>query len=157
VFDSIVKPKRTNWPRKIAGYILGGFNSLLLGASVLVFVSWKPLGEPNPAIANLALAVVLLVVVAVSALFNAYQDFSTSRVMQSIAGMLPSEVEIMRDGNSMKVPARDLVTGDILKIGLGNKVPCDCRVLETTADAQFDRSVLTGEVAFCLAGGSSAD
>jgi hypothetical protein len=33
----------------------------------------KPLGEPNPQAPNLALAVVLLVVVAVQAIFNAWQ------------------------------------------------------------------------------------
>lgn len=96
--------------------------------------------------ANLALAIVLLVVVVISAVFNAYQDFSTSRVMQSISSMLPSEVEIMRDGQPLKVAGRDLVTGDVIKISLGNKVPCDCRILDATADAQFDRAVLTGEV-----------
>lgn len=36
-------------------------------------VNRKPLGNPNPAVANLALAVVLLVVISLQAGFNAWQ------------------------------------------------------------------------------------
>lgn len=35
------------------GYFFKGFGPILLVGSVLVFISWKPLGEPNPAVANL--------------------------------------------------------------------------------------------------------
>lgn len=37
------------------------------------FIAWKPLGEPNPSPANLALAVVLLIVMLLNALFNMWQ------------------------------------------------------------------------------------
>ena len=37
------------------------------------FCSRRPLGDPNPQAPNLALAVVLLVVIAVQAIFNAWQ------------------------------------------------------------------------------------
>ena len=36
----------------ILGYFFKGFGGVLLVGSILVFVSWKPLGEP-PALANL--------------------------------------------------------------------------------------------------------
>lgn len=39
-----------------------GFRGILLVGGILVFVTWKPLGEPAPAIANLTLAIVLLLV-----------------------------------------------------------------------------------------------
>jgi sodium/potassium-transporting ATPase subunit alpha len=32
-------------PRKIFGYFFGGFGAILLAASILVFVAWKPLGR----------------------------------------------------------------------------------------------------------------
>lgn len=91
-----------------------GFGSLLLVASILCFVAWKPLGEPAPSAANLALAVVLLIVVVLQTAFNAWQDYSTGRVMASISGMLPKEVVVLRDGHEMKIPASDLVPGDFV-------------------------------------------
>ena len=44
-----------------------------------------------------------------------------------------------------RVPATELVTGDIVKITLGSKVPADMRILSCSSDLRFDRSILTGE------------
>lgn len=142
--NTISPPPRRTF-RKILGYIFGGFGSLLLVASIICFISWKPLGEPNPAPANLALAVVLLIVILIQAIFNAWQDWSTSRVMASISGMLPAETLVQRDGSRKAVPASQLVTGDVIYIQLGNKLPADVRFIETSGDLKFDRAVLTGE------------
>jgi sodium/potassium-transporting ATPase subunit alpha len=61
------------------GYMFGGFGSVLLIGGVLVTITYKPLGNPNPQIANLALAIVLYTVFVIQALFNAWQDWSSSR------------------------------------------------------------------------------
>ena len=106
----------------------------------------KPLGNSNPQASNLALAIVLLVVLFLQAGFNAWQDFSTSRVMSSIKGMLPSDVLVLRDGNQVKMPASQLFNGDLIYISLGEKVPADLRLIQVSGDLRFDRSILTGEV-----------
>jgi len=104
------------------------------------------LGNPNPQASNLALAVVLLVVVVLQAIFNAWQDFSTSRVMASIQEMLPDDVVVLRDGAETTLPAAALVPGDIVQLSLGQKVPADVKLIDVSGDLRFDRSVLTGEV-----------
>ena len=83
-------PPKSGLVGKIFGYFFGGFGSILLGAGILVFIAWKPLGNP-PAVANLALALVLIAVWLIQAAFNAWQDWSTSRVMASIGTMLPDQ------------------------------------------------------------------
>lgn len=103
------------------------------------------MGEP-PQSSNLALAVILLVVIVLQAIFNAWQDFSTSRVMSSIQGMLPADVLVLRDGKQITVPAASLVPGDLVHIAMGQKVPADVKLIEVSGDIRFDRSVLTGEV-----------
>ena len=158
-------PKRTL--RKVIGWVFGGFGSLLLVASVICFIAWygsfplfvspflpngsmrfcrKPLGNPDPQSSNLALAVVLLVVVFLQAAFNAWQDFSTSRVMASIQDMLPDDVTVLRDGVQTTLPAADLVPGDLVHVVMGQKVPADVKLIDVSGDLRFDRSVLTGEV-----------
>ncbi|KAI0259575.1 sodium-potassium ATPase [Gloeopeniophorella convolvens] len=131
--------------RKVLGWVFGGFGSLLLAASIVCFLAWKPLGNPHPQASNLALAVVLLVVVALQAAFSAWQDASTSRVMASIRGLLPADVVVLRDGLQARVPAAALVPGDLVYVAMGQKVPADVRLIEATGDLRFDRSVLTGE------------
>ena len=85
---NVISPPPTHWFRQIFGYFFKGFGSILLVGAILVFVAWKPLGQP-PAVANLALAIVLLAVFFIQAAFNAWQDWSSSRVMASIGTMLP--------------------------------------------------------------------
>ncbi|KAK2784755.1 hypothetical protein FQN52_008840 [Onygenales sp. PD_12] len=130
--------------RKIMGYIFGGFGPLLFVGCILVFISWKPLGDP-PAIANLALAIVLGAVFVIQAAFNAWQDWSSSRVMASITTMLPDECTVVRDNKQEWMTAIELVPGDIIKIKQGNKLPSDIRLIQVSSDAKFDRSILTGE------------
>lgn len=84
-------------------------------------------------------------VVFVQAFFNAWQDWSTSRVMNSINNMLPTQTLVMRDTQTVTIDAAHLVPGDIVHIKMGNKVPADLRLVQVSDDLKFDRSVLTGE------------
>lgn len=129
--------------RTLFGYFFRGFGSILLVGAILVFVSWKPLGNP-PAQANLALAIVLLAVFFIQAAFNGWQDWSSSRVMASITTMLPDNCLLLRDGARVTVVASEIVPGDVLYIKAGNKLPADVRFVEISSDAKFDRSILTG-------------
>ncbi|KAF9072827.1 hypothetical protein BDP27DRAFT_1290170 [Rhodocollybia butyracea] len=142
---NVISPPPRNLAKKIFFYIFPGFGSLLFIGSVICFIAWRPLGDPNPSAANLALAVILLLVILLQAGFNAWQDFSTGRVMASITGMLPTDILVTRDGETFNVPAANLVLGDIVKITLGSKVPADLRLIEVSSDLRFDRSILTGE------------
>ena len=155
-------PPQTHRIKQILGYFFKGFGSILLLGAILVFISWKPLGEP-PAVANLVgrgepfpstiilicllqvLAIVLLGVFLIQAAFAMFQDWSTSRVMSSIKNMLPEHCHVTRSGQLLDLPATELVPGDLVHIKAGNKMPADMRFLEVSQDAKFDRSVLTGE------------
>ncbi|SPO06040.1 probable Na+/K+ ATPase, alpha subunit [Cephalotrichum gorgonifer] len=139
-----ISPLPNPWIRRILGYFFGGFGSILFIGGVLVLISWKPLGDP-PAAANLALSMVLFAVFLIQAAFNGWQDWSSSRVMQSITQMLPESCTLLRDGKRIQVSAMDIVPGDIILIKAGNRIPADIRFLEASHDMSVDRAVLTGE------------
>ncbi|GAB1521256.1 hypothetical protein RhiTH_004348 [Rhizoctonia solani] len=139
-----LSPPPSNTFRKVLEWIFGGFGSLLLAASIVCFIAWKPLGEPNPAPANLALAVVLLIVLLLNAVFNMWQDISTGRTLASLTSLLPSAVTVLRDGQPTVTQASQLVTGDIVMLGTGVRVPADMRILKSEG-LMVDRGVLTGE------------
>jgi sodium/potassium-transporting ATPase subunit alpha len=157
--NTMSRPK-SRWFIKTLQYLFGGFGSVLFLASILVFIAWKPLGQP-PALANLALAIVLAIVWIVQALFSFMQgniirlvtctlvdvllDWSSSRVMASIKDMLPDESIVIRNGAQQSIISTNIVPGDILCITMGDKLPADVRFIEVSADAKFDRSVLTVE------------
>ena len=101
--------------------------------------------------ANLGLGIVLFLVFAIQAAFNAWQDWSSSRVMVSITSMLPENCAVIRNASHTEVLAHDLVPGDVLVIRAGKKLPADIRFVEVSTDTKFDRSILTGE-SFPIAG-----
>jgi sodium/potassium-transporting ATPase subunit alpha len=141
---NVPTPPKSRLLQKLFGYFFGGFGSIFLGGGILVFICWKPLAS-SPAVANLALAIVLIAVFFVQATFNAWQDFSSSRVMSSISGMLPEDCLVLRDGNKQILPAPEIIPGDIIYWKAGSKVPADMRFIQVSSDAKFDSSILTGE------------
>ena len=112
---------------------------------VIFFISWKPLGAP-PQAYNLALAILVILVILLQAAFTAVQDWSSQKVMDSILNLVPESAVVLRDGRQTSIPSSELVTGDIVHLTVGNRVPADMRILEASPDLKFDRSVLTGEV-----------
>ncbi|KAJ2638411.1 hypothetical protein GGF44_002801, partial [Coemansia sp. RSA 1694] len=129
---------------KIFQWLFSGFCPLLWIAAMFVWISWKPLGNPsNPQ--YLALGIAILVVIALQASFSAWQEWTTSRVMASITGMLPTETVVTRNGAMTTIVAVDLVQGDVVHVRGGDKIPADLRLIEASRDLRFDRSMLTGE------------
>ncbi|CAG8074967.1 unnamed protein product [Penicillium salamii] len=141
---NVIAHHRENYLKKIFFYVFGGFCSVLWVGVVIFFICWKPLSNP-PSPQNLAMAVLILIVIALQASFSAFQDWSTKRVMNSILDLLPAEAMVLRDEKLIQIPATDLVAGDIVHIGIGNKVPADMRILQSSGDVRFDRAILTGE------------
>ena len=109
-----------------------------------MLIAWKPLGHP-PAAANAALGVVLLLVFLIQAAFNAWQDFSSMKVLNSIKSMLPSECLVLRDATQVQIPASEIVPGDVVFVRMGDKIAADLRMVQVSLDLKFDKSILTGE------------
>ncbi|KAJ5623681.1 hypothetical protein N7490_012286 [Penicillium lividum] len=65
--------------------------------------------------------------------------------MKSILDLVPTDAMVVRSGETTRISAADVVVGDIVKTSVGNKVPADLRLLATSGDTRFDRSMLTGE------------
>ncbi|OAA34502.1 cation-transporting ATPase pma1 [Metarhizium rileyi] len=141
--NTLPKPK-TNYLKKMLMYVFGGFCSVLWVGVVVFFICWKPLSNP-PSPTNLALAILVIMVILLQAGFSAFQDWSTSRTMKSITDLLPAEALVRRDGQLKKMSAAQLVSGDIVHLKIGNKVPADMRLVSHSGDIRFDRAVLTGE------------
>ncbi|KAJ3019529.1 hypothetical protein HKX48_002006 [Thoreauomyces humboldtii] len=136
--------KHPSYIWKVLGYLFGGFCSVLWVGVLVFLLCWQPLSSP-PSVINLALAIFVMAVIVLQASFSAMQDFATGRVMNSILNLLPSECVVVRNGETTKILAAQLVTGDLVILSTGNKVPADCRIIESSGDVRFDRAILTGE------------
>jgi P-type Cu+ transporter len=66
-----------------------------------------------------------------------------SDAIQKLMGLQPSIARVRRDGMEQDIAIRDLVTGDVLLIRPGERIPTDGEVLEGISNV--DESMLTGE------------
>ncbi|KAI9457845.1 calcium ATPase transmembrane domain M-containing protein [Boletus coccyginus] len=133
---NVISPPPTQYWKKALNYVFGGFNFLMWIAFILTLLSYKPIGQP-PQVFVLGVAILLLLVILVSATFYALVDWNASRIMKSIKSLIAEEASVIRDGKQVLLPATDIVVGDVVLLGPW--------IVQASSDLRFDRSLLTGE------------
>ncbi len=88
--------------------------------------------------------IIVGIVIVVNAVIYWIQRYSTERVLRALKKHTQQEVEVKRQNKTLKILADDLVPGDIVFIGEGQKIAADIRILEFESLA-VDESSLTGE------------
>lgn len=87
------------------------------------------------------------VIIGLLVVVNAVLSYSQESRAQAALALLRKSVALFararRDGTWTRVPAADVVPGDVLRLRLGDLVPADARILE--GGLLLDQSALTGE------------
>lgn len=138
----ITPPPQTHWLIKMLLLLVGGFQLMMFGGGILCFIVYGISNAED--VQSLALGIVLVAVVFVSAAFQYYQEGKADAVMESLRAMSADKVYAVRDGTMQLVLAEGLVPGDIVKVNSGEKVPADIRILEAV-DLKVNNAPLTGE------------
>jgi Ca2+-transporting ATPase len=89
-----------------------------------------------------AIAIALIVLFAV--LLGFAQEYRSERALEALRQMAAPTATVLRDGEEVVIPARDVVIGDVLLLRAGDKVPADARLIEA-ANLQIEEAALTGE------------
>ena len=87
---------------------------------------------------------VILGVVIINAIAGFIQEGKAEKALEGIRKMLSLNAQVRRDGQWGEVEADTLVPGDIVRLGSGDRVPADLRLIETT-NLRIEESALTGE------------
>lgn len=113
---------------------------LLLGALVLDAAVWIAEGAHGWPVASIAIAAILLL----NAGFGAWQEGKADQALQALAGLAAPRAWALRDGEWIRVEARALVPGDLVRLASGSRVPAD-GALVAGQGVEADESLLTGE------------
>ena len=89
-------------------------------------------------------AAVIFGVVLANAILGFVQESKAERSIKSLAQSLIMEATVIRSGATRRIPATELVPGDIVLLRSGDKVPADLRLIESR-DLQIAEAALTGE------------
>jgi Ca2+-transporting ATPase len=125
--------ERRRWWAIVADAVAEPMILLLLACGGVYFL----LGDASE---GLVLLGSVLAVIAISL----YQTQRSERALAALRELSSPRALVIRDGVEQRVAARDVVAGDLLRVGEGNRIPAD-GVVVSTANLQVDESLLTGE------------
>ena len=75
-----------------------------------------------------------------------YQERKTERALEALRDLSSPRALVIRDGEERRIAGRDVVTGDLIILSEGDRVPADAVLLSST-NLSVDESLLTGESA----------
>lgn len=88
--------------------------------------------------------IIILIVLILNAFLGAFQEFKAEKALESLKKMASPHANVLREGKLIKIPAYNVVDGDIVYLQEGDIVPCDLFLFETNS-LQIDESLLSGE------------
>lgn len=94
----------------------------------------------------LQLGIAIFAVVVINGLFSFIQEHRAERATERLRDLLPHKARVLRDGTKQEISAEELVPGDLVLLGSGDRISADLALV----DAQgcfIDSSTLTGESA----------
>jgi len=132
-YNELIKEKRTT---PLVIFINQFKNALLL---LLIFAGSLSLflGEKLESVA-------IFGILLLNAILGFIQEYRAEKAMEALEKIAAPTAKVLRDGKQIKLPAREVVSGDILLLEAGDIVPADSRLIEVSS-LQIDEASLTGE------------
>ncbi|MCS7008243.1 MAG: HAD-IC family P-type ATPase, partial [Gaiellaceae bacterium] len=129
----LAEPPRPSHLRRFAANLVHLFALLLWAGAALALLGGLP-----------ELAIAIVVVIVVNAVFAFVQEYRAERASDALRRVLPHTARVRRDGVEREIPAEELVPGDLVVLGPGDRVSADAELL-ARHDLRVDNSTLTGE------------
>ena len=108
----------------------------LLAIAALLYLALGDLGEGVLMVGGASLSISLVV----------FQELRSEHALEALQKLAEPMAHCLRDGAQKKIPARELVPGDMVLISEGERMPADA-VLVAGDALVIDESILTGESA----------
>jgi Mg2+-importing ATPase len=89
-------------------------------------------------------AVIIFAIVLGSALLSFFQEYNASNAAEKLRAQISVKSQVLRGGQTLSIPATQIVPGDVVLLSAGSLIPADGLVLDAR-DFFVSQSVLTGE------------
>jgi len=131
--NELVERKRITPLQIFLGQFKDIFVIMLLVATIISFL-----------IGEIIDASTIAAIVVLNSVVGFVQEYRSEKAMEAMKKLTAPKARVLRDGDEVVIPAREIVPGDIVLLEAGDRIPADGRVLEVV-DLKTDEAVLTGE------------
>lgn len=128
---------------------VGSGAAFLYGVFAIYRMSWG-LGHDNMELVQqyahdlyFESAAMILTLITLGKYLEARSKGKTGEAIRQLMALSPETATVLRDGQEMEIPAKDVVVGDVVILRPGDRIPVDGIVLE--GSSAIDQSALTGE------------
>lgn len=117
--------------------LLGQFKNVLI---VILLIATAISAFVGHGVEAIAIAVIVLFAV----VLGFAQEYRAERAIEALRRMAAPTVTVIRGGQETRIPARELVPGDLILLHAGDKVAADARLIKSI-NLQVEEAALTGE------------
>ncbi|WP_456451161.1 HAD-IC family P-type ATPase, partial [Hydrogenimonas sp.] len=129
-----IEEKKESWLRRLFRRFWGPIPWMIEAAGAMAY-----------AVGHTEEFVIILIMLLVNAFVDFYQESKALNAIEVLKKKLARHAIVLRNGRWRKIPAREVVPGDIVKVKIGDIVPADAKLLGGGDFLLVDQSALTGE------------
>ncbi|MHA1732897.1 MAG: cation-translocating P-type ATPase [Promethearchaeota archaeon] len=93
---------------------------------------------------NMSMIAITLGIVGFNCLIAIFQQARATKKLNALRQLSAPTTVVVRDGQRVEIPSKDVVRGDVLDLGQGDRIPADARIIQA-ANLEVDEASLTGE------------
>ncbi|MCR4441167.1 MAG: cation-translocating P-type ATPase [Peptococcaceae bacterium] len=86
----------------------------------------------------------ILFIIVLNAVLGFIQEYRAEKSLDALKKMTAPEARLIREGRVLRVPAEEVVPGDIVVLETGDLIPADLRIIEAN-QLEVNEATLTGE------------
>lgn len=132
-FNELAKVKKASPIKLFAGQFKDVLTLTLIAAMALSAI----LGEYSD-------AVTVMIIVLINGILGFIQEYKTEKSLEALNRLSAPLAVVIRDGEEITVPSREVTVGDIVVLEAGDRICADCTLLISNG-LSTDESPLTGE------------
>jgi len=132
-YNELKKEKKKNFLRILLDILREPMFLLLIACGVIYLL-----------LGNVEDALLLLVFVFIVIGITVYQENKTEKALDALRDLSSPRAFVVRDGETIRIAGREVVTGDIIILSEGDRVPADAAIIDCS-NLTIDESLLTGE------------
>ena len=89
-------------------------------------------------------AIAIIAIVLINGFLGFFQERKAERSLQALKELSAPQVSVLRDGKWLKIVSKEVMIGDIIRFGSGDRIGADVRLIEAN-NLEIEESALTGE------------
>lgn len=128
---------KTTGGRPLFSLFLGQFTEILVLILIAACIVSAFLGEFLDASAILA-------IVMLNGILGFVQEYRAEKSLKALQELAAPRSTVVRGGREVLIDAAEIVPGDLVAVGAGDRIPCDLRLAEEHS-LEVDEAALTGE------------